>query len=495
MDEVVVHARHLNLSPDDLARLAFLRARLFTSESAPVRLLFTECNAAEVDFFARTILEWTNVTPSTFLLEELRHRKKRVLRPVRPDRDDAPARRGAAEDRGAGSGSPRPPDAALLRGGCRSTDPAAARNTGGSRLRRQAHDREVRQRPARNRADAPRFWKVTLDDRRALAHAFRHADQIYVSRLVKALHREPWPVRRRCWIRDRSRHGGPSPPPAQHRGGGDRSRATRGEDRSRWASGSHPWEARIETCAGHEPPGPGPAVVRKSLRSSCSPIEPARSSNARDPSAHSATGAAFERRRSHAKVHAFVDSGMPLRPRRPGRLRGRQDGRRNRGRRPRSGGQSPARCDRYPVRRATHPEVPGADVGERGAFRFPNLKPGRYTITVSLPGFGEQQTSAAQSTSGGRRRPTYGSGWREPPKKSPYEPRPTWSTRRPPDVHELHLADAASIPVGRNREFVELMDSTAGINDRGGAYGTGGWSSPRRSTRSSRGAPPRAPTS
>jgi GntR family transcriptional regulator len=197
MDEVVIHARHLGLSPDDLARLAFLRARMFAQESASsVRLLFTECNPAEVEFFAETISDWTNVIPSGFLLEELSQKPKRffdgfdllvttllhaeelqkVVGPGRrvlglltePSYEDVVARL-----------IPLPPrtTVALVCVTKPSTEKfiSALRGTGLTHLR---------------------FWRVLLDDRIALLRAFRYADQIYVSRLVRARHKGPWPVDR-----------------------------------------------------------------------------------------------------------------------------------------------------------------------------------------------------------------------------------------------------------------------------------------------------------
>jgi hypothetical protein len=196
MDEVVVHARHLKLSPDDLARLAFLRARMFARDEAPVRLLFTECNSAEVEFFSRTIADWTNVTPSGFLLEELRKKKheffdgfdllvttlfhaeefQKIVGPGRrvlglltqPSFDEVVARL-----------IPLPPGTRVavvcIKKATASKFVSALLGVGLTHLR---------------------FWKVTVDDRKALTRAFRHADRIYVSRLVMALHKDPWPVER-----------------------------------------------------------------------------------------------------------------------------------------------------------------------------------------------------------------------------------------------------------------------------------------------------------
>jgi GntR family transcriptional regulator len=197
MDEVVVHARHLGLSPDELARLAFLRAKMFTQESTSlVRLLFTECNPAEVEFFAKTISDWTNVVPSAFLLEELREKNRRffegfdllvttLLHAEELQKMVGPRRRvlglltQPSYDEVVARLIPLPPGTtvAVVCVTKSSTEKfiSALRGTGLTHLR---------------------FWKVLLNDRKALAHAFRQADHIYVSRLVRSLKKPPWPVER-----------------------------------------------------------------------------------------------------------------------------------------------------------------------------------------------------------------------------------------------------------------------------------------------------------
>jgi len=71
LDEVVILAQRAGLSPDDLARIAFLRARIFTPPSFPVRLLFVECTEPDVEFHARTIQEGAGVEPFSVLLRDL----------------------------------------------------------------------------------------------------------------------------------------------------------------------------------------------------------------------------------------------------------------------------------------------------------------------------------------------------------------------------------------------------------------------------------------
>lgn len=113
----------------------------------------------------------------------------------------------------------------------------------------------------------------------------------------------------------------------------------------------------------------------------------------------------------------------------------------------------------------------------RGAYRFPALKPGSYSIVVSLPGFGEHEATltvnVGKTTSAdvrlGLARTTQDVVVRGT----------SLIDKTTPQISTNYTDQTLrQIPVGRNREFVELMDSTAGINDRGGAYGTGGWYDP-----------------
>jgi DNA-binding transcriptional regulator YhcF (GntR family) len=196
MDDVVVHARHLGLSPDELARLAFLRARMFTQRSTPVRLLFTECNPAEVDFFAKTISEWTNVSPSAFLLEELKHKGRQFFATF----DLLVTTLLHAEELQKMAGPGRRVLGLLTQP---SYDEVVARLIPlprGTRiavvcLTKPTTEKFVSALLGMGLTHL-KFWKVLLNDRKALAQAFRHADQIYVSRQVKSVRKEPWPVER-----------------------------------------------------------------------------------------------------------------------------------------------------------------------------------------------------------------------------------------------------------------------------------------------------------
>jgi GntR family transcriptional regulator len=75
VDEALAKVQALGVSPQEFARVAYARARLFAPEKPDVLVLFAECNRADVDFFARSIEENTSVSPLSFLLRELRGRR------------------------------------------------------------------------------------------------------------------------------------------------------------------------------------------------------------------------------------------------------------------------------------------------------------------------------------------------------------------------------------------------------------------------------------
>jgi DNA-binding transcriptional regulator YhcF (GntR family) len=194
MGEVAIYAHHAGVSADELARIAFQRAQIFTPNTASVRVLFAECNRPEADYHAGTIREGTGVVPSSFLIQELRNKKPRffagfdviattlfhaaelqeIVGPerrvlglmVEPSFNEVVARL-----------IPLPPRAriAVI---CSTVARArkyvsALRGVGLTHLT---------------------FWTVPLGDKKAVERAFHRADQIYISRLVKTLHKGPWPT-------------------------------------------------------------------------------------------------------------------------------------------------------------------------------------------------------------------------------------------------------------------------------------------------------------
>jgi GntR family transcriptional regulator len=72
IDEALIKAKAIGITPGEFASAAYTRARIFPLENPNVRLLFSECNLADMDHYARNIQQGTSVEPDTVLVEDLR---------------------------------------------------------------------------------------------------------------------------------------------------------------------------------------------------------------------------------------------------------------------------------------------------------------------------------------------------------------------------------------------------------------------------------------
>jgi GntR family transcriptional regulator len=75
VDEALIKAQAMGIPAKEFARTAYVRARLFHPPQADVRLLFSECNRADMEYYADSIQKGTGVQPEIFLLAELRERE------------------------------------------------------------------------------------------------------------------------------------------------------------------------------------------------------------------------------------------------------------------------------------------------------------------------------------------------------------------------------------------------------------------------------------
>ena len=76
IDEALIKAKSIGISPDEFASTAYTRARLFPLGNPDVRLLFTECNLADMEHYAKNIQQGAGVMPETFLVEDLRKKER-----------------------------------------------------------------------------------------------------------------------------------------------------------------------------------------------------------------------------------------------------------------------------------------------------------------------------------------------------------------------------------------------------------------------------------
>lgn len=72
IDEALIKAQSLGIPAEVFARTAYARAKLFSPAKTEIRLLFSECNRADIEYYADTIKEATGLQPETVLLDELR---------------------------------------------------------------------------------------------------------------------------------------------------------------------------------------------------------------------------------------------------------------------------------------------------------------------------------------------------------------------------------------------------------------------------------------
>ena len=75
-DEALIKAKSIGISPDEFSSTAYTRARLFPLGNPDVRLLFTECNLADMEHYAKNIQQGAGVIPETFLVEDLRKKER-----------------------------------------------------------------------------------------------------------------------------------------------------------------------------------------------------------------------------------------------------------------------------------------------------------------------------------------------------------------------------------------------------------------------------------
>jgi hypothetical protein len=194
IDEVLMEAGHVGVTPEAFALLAYRRSKLFSPETRRVRLLFVECNPAEVEFHARTIAEYTGVKPRNLLLSHLRRRRK----PQFQDFDILATTLFHYAEVQEIVG-PRQQVLSLMVEPSYSTVVAHLTPLApGSRVAVVCTSR----RNARKIENALlgiglthlRFLPVAFEDEAAMKRAFRDADEIYVSRMVTRLHRGTWPA-------------------------------------------------------------------------------------------------------------------------------------------------------------------------------------------------------------------------------------------------------------------------------------------------------------
>src|SRR5579875_1607665 len=73
VDDALMRAYASGISLDVFARTAYTRAKLYSPPARNTRILFAECNPADLDYFASSIERVSGARPVTYMLDELRN--------------------------------------------------------------------------------------------------------------------------------------------------------------------------------------------------------------------------------------------------------------------------------------------------------------------------------------------------------------------------------------------------------------------------------------
>jgi DNA-binding transcriptional regulator YhcF (GntR family) len=184
VDEALAKVRAMGVSTEEFARLAYTRAKLFTPEKAEVLMLFTECNRADTDFFARSIEESTGVRPLSFLLRELRGRGAEFF----AEFDLLVTTLSHAAEFQEIVGAGRAVIGLMYVPSYLEVVNEIMHLPKGTRVGLVCADREAARNRARSLVERGvkhlRFLTAGIDKRREVERVFEEADQIYVSRMI-----------------------------------------------------------------------------------------------------------------------------------------------------------------------------------------------------------------------------------------------------------------------------------------------------------------------
>ena len=184
VDEALAKVRALGVSTEEFARLAYTRAKLFTPEQADVLMLFTECNEADTNFFAKSIEEHTGVRPLSFLLRELRGRGARFF----AEFDLLVTTLSHAAEFQEIVGPEFPIIGLMYVPSYLEVVNEIMRLPKGTRVGVVCADREAAKNRARSLVERGvkhlRFLTAGIDRRQEVERVFKEADQIYVSRMI-----------------------------------------------------------------------------------------------------------------------------------------------------------------------------------------------------------------------------------------------------------------------------------------------------------------------
>lgn len=194
IDEALLKARALGVPAGAFARAAYARAKLFSPVAqGRVRLLFAECNRADLEHHAATIEAGTGLWPETWLLDELRAQSPEFF-----DRFDLLTTtlfHVAELQEIAGAG--RPALGLMVEPSYLEVTSEIGRLPAGACIglvcASQAGAEQMERALRGVGVEHLDFLVAGADQPGRLEKVFRETDQVYVSRLAQRGHPDPWP--------------------------------------------------------------------------------------------------------------------------------------------------------------------------------------------------------------------------------------------------------------------------------------------------------------
>jgi GntR family transcriptional regulator len=194
IDDVLLEAKLAGVPPNAFALLAYRRAKLFAPETARVRLLFVECNPAEVEFHSRTIAESTGLRPRGLLVSDLRYRGRSLLQKF--DILATTLFHSAEVQEIVGIG--REVLSLMVEPSYSEVVARLTPLSPGSRVAvvctSRKNARKIESALLGIGLTHLKFRPVAFDDEAAMKRVLRNVDEVYVSRMVSRLHKGSWPT-------------------------------------------------------------------------------------------------------------------------------------------------------------------------------------------------------------------------------------------------------------------------------------------------------------
>jgi len=193
IDEALIKAKSMGISPEEFASTAYARGMLFPFESPDVKLLFTECNKADLEHFAMNIQQGAGIKPDTILIDQLRQKAQSFFEKY----DIIATTLFHVADIQEWVGPTHTVIGLMVEPDYLEVLAEIARLPNGARVGLICAERKGAEAMERVLmgvgATYPKFITSGIDQPEKVEQVFQEADVIYVSRLALSQYREKWP--------------------------------------------------------------------------------------------------------------------------------------------------------------------------------------------------------------------------------------------------------------------------------------------------------------